>query len=51
MHEMRLILAAVLISFDVELHRDSTGWMDQQKNYLVWEKPPLYVKLKRPAFD
>ncbi|KJX93445.1 cytochrome P450 like protein [Zymoseptoria brevis] len=46
MHEMRLILATLLVSFDVELHPDSEGWMDQQQNYLVWEKPPLYVKLK-----
>ncbi|KAF2769006.1 putative P450 monooxygenase [Teratosphaeria nubilosa] len=48
-HEMRLILAATLISFDFELHPDSSSWSKEQKTYLVWEKPPLYVNVNKAA--
>ncbi|KAH9845190.1 Cytochrome-P450 [Teratosphaeria destructans] len=48
-HEMRLILAATLISFDFELHPDSSPWSKQQNTFMVWEKPPLYVNVKRAA--
>ena len=44
--EMRLILAKVLFHFDLELDEGKTGqWMDQ-KVYLLWEKNPLWAKLK-----
>ncbi|KIM95590.1 hypothetical protein OIDMADRAFT_133798 [Oidiodendron maius Zn] len=43
--EMRLILARVLRSFDLELV--DNGWNpDEQKIYTLWEKPRLNVKLK-----
>ena len=45
-HEMRLILAKVLWSFDLELSRQQQGdWLDQNV-YLTWEKTPLMVKVK-----
>ncbi|GAM34873.1 hypothetical protein TCE0_015f02743 [Talaromyces pinophilus] len=43
--EMRLILAQVLWNFDLELMPESTDW-SHQKVYAIWEKSPLYVKLK-----
>lgn len=44
--EMRLILAKILFSFDMELDEGMTGqWMDQ-KVYGLWEKKPLWVRLK-----
>jgi hypothetical protein len=42
---MRLILAQVLWNFDLELMPESTDW-SHQKVYAIWEKSPLYVKLK-----
>lgn len=44
--EMRLILARVLRSFDLELV-DNDWNPDEQKIYTLWEKPRLNVKLKR----
>jgi hypothetical protein len=43
--EMRLILAHVLWNFDLELMPESTDW-SRQKVFAIWEKSPLYVKLK-----
>jgi averantin hydroxylase len=46
--EMRLILTRVLFDFDLELDKTRTGdWLDQ-KAFALWEKIPLWVKL-RPA--
>ncbi|KAH8648613.1 cytochrome P450 [Xylariales sp. PMI_506] len=43
--EMRLILAKLLWHFDMRLAEESKNWVAVQKNYLLWEKPPLYVHL------
>ncbi|KAB8230411.1 cytochrome P450 [Aspergillus alliaceus] len=43
--ELRVILARVLWTFDLELLEDSKNW-DLQRSYLVWEKPPLMCRLK-----
>ncbi|KAF2117930.1 cytochrome P450 [Lophiotrema nucula] len=44
--EMRLILAKVLWNFDLELDESRCGsWMESQKIFFLWEKPPLWVKL------
>ena len=44
--EMRLILARVLFNFDLELDEARTrNWLNQ-KSFILWEKPPLWVKLK-----
>ncbi|CAI6335388.1 unnamed protein product [Periconia digitata] len=42
-HEMRLILASVLLNFDLEL-ADDTVWPDQNV-YILWDKKPLMIKL------
>ena len=42
--EMRLILAKLLWSFDLELCGESEDW-GQLKAYMVWDKRPLWVKL------
>jgi hypothetical protein len=42
---MRLILAKVLFSFDVEVTADSEGWADQE-TYILWQKKPLICKLR-----
>lgn len=44
-HEMRLILASVLLNFDIELCDETQNWLDQE-NYLLWEKGPLMTKLR-----
>lgn len=43
---MRLILATTLLNFDLELRRESEGWLDQ-KVFLVWEKPALWVDVRK----
>jgi cytochrome P450 len=44
-HEMKLILASVLFSFDLELCEESEGWTNQE-TYFLWVKGPLMLKLK-----
>jgi hypothetical protein len=44
-HEMRLILASILLHFDLELERGQEQWM-RQESHILWDKPPLLVKLK-----
>lgn len=41
---MRLLLATVMLYFDMELCAESKAWNDQ-KVYLLWEKKPLMVTL------
>lgn len=43
--EMRLILALIIFNFDLRLSKESENWM-QQKNFLMWQKPPLSVYLQ-----
>ncbi|KAG7005995.1 cytochrome P450 monooxygenase [Physcia stellaris] len=42
--EMRSILARMMWHFDMTLCRESNDWT-QQKAYLLWDKPPLWVEL------
>jgi cytochrome P450 len=44
--EMKLILAKLLYSFDLELCEESRAWMDGQKVLFFTVKPPLMIKLK-----
>ncbi|KAM3417122.1 hypothetical protein BST61_g8698 [Cercospora zeina] len=39
-HNIRLILSKLLWHFDLGLSRESEHWLPQ-KNYIVWERPPL----------
>ena len=43
--EMRSILARVLWNFDMQIDEASQGWVDQ-KEYSLWDKPSLWVRLK-----
>jgi hypothetical protein len=42
---MRLILARLLFSFDIEATPEIEGWLNQQV-FLLWQKPPLWVRPK-----
>lgn len=42
---MRLILACLLYNFDLELMPGQEDWIKNQECYVLWEKPPLMVKL------
>ncbi|KAI1178461.1 cytochrome P450 [Nemania sp. FL0916] len=44
--EMRLILAKIVFNFDMSLAEDSYGWLQDQKAYVLWEKPVLNIHLK-----
>jgi hypothetical protein len=44
---MRLILATILLHFDFQLRSESSEWATNQKVFLVWEKPPLMVDVKK----
>lgn len=39
-------MARLVWKFDMELERQSLNW-DQQKVYILWDKPPLMVRLGR----
>ncbi len=43
--EMRLVLAGLVWAFDIEAVRE-VDWA-QQKTYLVWQKRPFEVRLRR----
>jgi len=45
MHEMRLILARVLLRFDLELCPESREWT-AQRAFVLWEKKPLMCRVK-----
>lgn len=45
-HEMRLILAKLLYTFDIQLCKESEEWNDQ-KTFLMWDKGPLYCQLSQ----
>ncbi|KAL8301249.1 hypothetical protein RB597_001927 [Gaeumannomyces tritici] len=48
--EMRLAAARILFRFDLELDpRTKDTWLDDQRAFFVWEKPPLYLRLKERA--
>lgn len=47
-HEMRLILATMLFTFDLELCNESEKWINQ-KSYALWIKDPLMVRAKPVA--
>lgn len=43
--ELRTTLARMIFNFDMKLARKSEGWLDGQRVYNLWRKPPLYVHL------
>jgi hypothetical protein len=45
---MRLILSLIIFNFDMKIDPDCRDWI-QQKNFTLWQKPPLKVYLKPVA--
>lgn len=43
MHEMRLLMATMLFTFNLELCRESENWITQL-SYALWMKGPLMVR-------
>lgn len=43
--EMRVILARLVYNFDLKLAPESKGWMEGQRVFNLWAKPPLMVSL------
>ncbi|KAF9893580.1 hypothetical protein FE257_010892 [Aspergillus nanangensis] len=43
--ETKIILARLLARFELALDERSRNWIDQ-KTYVIWGKPPMYVSLK-----
>lgn len=43
--EMRVILARIVWNFDMKLADGEGDWISGQKNFLLWNKPPLKVVL------
>jgi hypothetical protein len=44
--EIRLKLARLLFSFDIEPTRSMKGWIDLNV-FLLWQKKPLFIKLRK----
>jgi len=44
--EARLLLASVLRQFDCELDSSCDDWVARLKIFLLWEKKPLFVRLR-----
>jgi hypothetical protein len=43
---MRLILAKIIWSFDLELDPSSENWLEECKVFALWKKPGLAVRVK-----
>lgn len=48
--EMRLILAKLIWSFDMELQDESLNWSNHP-SFLLWRRPRLMVKLRRAGTE
>lgn len=44
--EMHVLLAKMIWHFDWTLEDQSHGWMDGMRMFAVYEKPPLWIRLK-----
>ena len=42
---MRVVLAKLLWHFDITMQPESSHW-DEVRSYIVWEKAPLWTRLK-----
>lgn len=43
--EIRMILVHVLQNLDFELQHDNQNWITSQKDFTLWERPRLNLKL------
>lgn len=46
---MRLILAKVIYSFDLELNPTANNWLEDSKVFALWKKPELPVRVNEAA--
>ncbi|MCJ1386410.1 hypothetical protein MMC17_009536 [Xylographa soralifera] len=44
--EIRSILTRMLWHFEMRLEQESQHWLDKQKEYALWDKPSLWVRLE-----
>ncbi|EED22798.1 cytochrome P450, putative [Talaromyces stipitatus ATCC 10500] len=44
--ELRSILSRMMWHFEIELDTDSRGWLDNPREFALWDKPPLWVRLR-----
>ncbi|KAI1206483.1 cytochrome P450 monooxygenase [Annulohypoxylon truncatum] len=50
--EMRLILARLVWNYDISLaEKQETDWMQNQRMFGLWEKPPLNIRLNPRKID
>ncbi|KAI0902064.1 cytochrome P450 [Annulohypoxylon nitens] len=47
--EMRLILAKIIYNFDMTISNDSLRWLEDQKTYILWDKPSLNIYMSHVA--
>ncbi len=47
--EMRMTLAKLFWTYDVELVDHSLDWLRDNKLYFLWEKPELKIRVRRRA--
>lgn len=45
--EMRVVLARIAWNFELELLPESESWIEGQKCFIVYQKPPLIMKLHK----
>lgn len=45
--EMHLFASRLLYRFDAQLEPGQESWQQNQSAYIVWSKPPLYIKLHK----
>lgn len=46
LHEIRLLLVALVLTFDFELMEPSRDWVEQSRVYTTWAKAPLWCRLR-----
>ena len=44
--EMRYLIVRLLYRFDLELRDGQDDWHEKQRVFLIWEKGPLYFRLR-----
>lgn len=49
--EMRLILAKVIWNFSIRLDPSSNHWLQENKAFILWDKPELNVYLEPRRLD
>lgn len=45
--EIRHILSSFLLTYVYELYEKDQDWIMNQRFYLLWERPPFMIKLRK----